>query len=76
MYVYSNDDIDVMKSIFAVHNSEYTSFILEEEHGFELCVHSRNFLGGTAIATNIANAVQLSRRMIILLTEYVSLCLL
>ncbi len=68
---YSNEDEDIMKSIFVTQKPGYTSFILEEEHGFELCVHSRNFMGGTAIATNIANAILLSRRTIILLTQYV-----
>ncbi len=51
--------------------TQETRYILEEEHGFELCVHSRNFIGGTAIATNITLAVQKSRRTIILLTQYV-----
>ncbi len=58
--------------IFTTGNPRDTRYLLEEEHGFELCVHSRNFIGGTAIATNITHAVRLSRRMIILLTEYVS----
>ncbi len=62
-----------MKRIFTTGDPEETLYILEEDHGFELCVHSRNFIGGTAIATNIVNAVRMSRRTIIFLTEYVCL---
>ncbi len=66
----SNDDVEMMQGIFTTGDPQDIRFILEEEHGFELCVHSRNFMGGTAIATNIANAVRLSRRTIVLLSEY------
>ena len=69
VFFHSNDDIDMMKKIFATDNPEETRFHLEEEHGFELCVHSRNFIAGTAIATNITLALQRSRRTIILLTQ-------
>ena len=65
----SNDDIEMMKRIFTAGDPQEMHFILEKDHGFELCLHSRNFLGGTAIAANIVNAVRLSRRTIILLTE-------
>ena len=72
---HSNDDIQMMKRIFTRGDpqdvTQETRYILEEEHDFELCVHTRNFIGGTAIATNITLAVQRSRRTIVLLTEYV-----
>ncbi len=58
-----------MKRIFT---TDDTKFLLEEYHGFELCVHSRNFLAGIPITTNIANAVRVSRRTIALLTRYVA----
>ena len=49
---------------------------LETEHGFMLCIHNRNFLAGVSIISNIANAVDKSRRMIMMLTRSVhnSLC--
>ena len=69
----SNNDIQMMKRIFTNGDpqdvTQVTRYILEEEHGFELCVHNRNFIGGTAIATNITNAVRMSRRTIVFLTE-------
>ena len=42
---------------------------LEEDYRFMLCIHSRNFMGGATIITNIANAVEKSRRMIMILSE-------
>ena len=71
----SNDDIVMMKTIFTPGDPQdilqETHYILEDNHGFELCVHTRNFIGGSAIATNITLAVQRSRRTIVLLTQYV-----
>ncbi len=61
----------MMKKIFTTGDPQETHYILEDDHGFELCVHNRNFIAGTAIATNITNAVRMTRRTIILLTEYV-----
>ncbi len=58
-----------MKKIFATDYQEFTEFILERDHGFELCVHSRNFQAGIPIMANIMNAVRLSRRTVVLLTE-------
>ena len=48
-----------------------TRYILEEHHGFELCVHTRNFIAGIPVMQNIANAVRMSRRSIVLLTRLV-----
>ena len=58
-----------MKKLFATDYEEFTEYILERDHGLELCVHSRNFQAGIPIMTNITNAVRLSRRTIVLLTE-------
>ncbi len=70
--------MEMMKTIFTPGDPkdilQLTRYILEDKHGFELCVHTRNFIGGTAIATNITLAVQKSRRTIVLLTQYVLDC--
>ncbi len=61
-----------MKSMFASEDPDYpdvTRYILEEQHEFSLCVHTRNFIAGIPIMTNIANAVRMSRRTIVLLTR-------
>ncbi len=42
---------------------------LEDRHGFEICDHERDFIGGRTIADNIEHAIMHSRRMIVLLTE-------
>ncbi len=68
---FSNEDKKIMKHIFTTKDDDERKYILEEDHGFELCVHTRNFMAGILITTNIANAVRLSRRIIILLTQYV-----
>ncbi len=44
-------------------------YILEKKCGFQLCVHTRNFMAGALITTNIANAVNYSRKTIILLSQ-------
>ena len=44
--------------------------ILEEDHGFQLVLHQRDFVPGTPILTNIAEAVTKTRRMIMLLSRY------
>ena len=44
---------------------------LEEEHGFKLCVHERDFDLGIEIKDNITKAIKLSRRtIVILMPEY------
>ena len=58
-----------MKRIFTNEDPADTRYILEEQHGFMLCVHTRNFIAGRPVATNIANAVRMSRRTIVLLTR-------
>ncbi len=58
-----------MKRIFTMKQNRDRQYILEDKFGFQLCVHTRNFIAGNLITTNIANAVRLSRRTIILLTQ-------
>ena len=43
--------------------------ILEEDHGFKLIIHERDFMPGAQILANIAEAVTKTRRMIMLLTR-------
>ncbi|CAH1795938.1 unnamed protein product [Owenia fusiformis] len=50
---------------FVVNKMFYT---LENIMGFKTCVHFRDFIPGTAIADNIVNAVQTSRRTILILS--------
>lgn len=44
--------------------------ILEKEHGFQLILHQRDFSPGVPIMRNIAEAVQKTRRMIMLLSRF------
>lgn len=45
---------------------------LEDEFGFKLCLHFRDFVGGATISDNIIRAVKESRRTILLISpEYV-----
>ncbi len=60
-----------MKDIFTNKVEGDRHYILEENHGFELCVHTRNFIAGILVTRNIANAVRCSRKTIILLSQYV-----
>ncbi len=48
--------------------------ILEEDHGFQLVLHQRDFIPGTPIITNIATFVVETRRMIMLLSRYFLYC--
>ena len=42
---------------------------LEELFGFSLILHERDFPGGVTIMANIINALEKSRKMIMLLTK-------
>ncbi len=42
---------------------------LEEEHGFKLTIHQRDFNIGVLIMHNIINAIQENRRMIMLISK-------
>ena len=44
---------------------------LEEELGFKLCIHERDFMPGTSIIGNIEEAVKHSRRTIVLISKQV-----
>lgn len=57
-----------MRRIF-VQDGTLTPYLEAPEHGFRLCIHSRNFIAGPTILTNIQNAINTSRRMILLLTQ-------
>ena len=41
---------------------------LEDEYGFHLCIHDRDFVPGAAITENIITAIESSRRVILVLT--------
>ena len=41
---------------------------LEEVHGLRLCLHQRDFLPGRAIEDNISNAIEVSRRVILVIS--------
>ena len=41
-----------------------------EEHEFKICWHQREFMPGTNIAENIADATECSRRMIFAISRY------
>ncbi len=56
-----------MKSLFMIEGS--LKPYLEEEFDFSLILHERDFPGGVTIISNIINAVESSRRMIMLLTR-------
>ncbi len=42
---------------------------LEEEHGFQVILHERDFPGGVTIMANIVRAVERSRKMIMILSK-------
>ena len=68
---FSGADYDIFKALFYnVHENPYNiRTVLEDHHGFEICDHERDFIGGRMIADNIEHAIMCSRRMIVLLTE-------
>ena len=56
-----------MQNLFMKYNGMKT--ILEEDNGFKVVVPLRDFLPGTVMLNNIANAITKSRRMIMLLSR-------
>ena len=46
---------------------------LEEELGFSVCIHERDFMPGKCILENIQNAIEKSRRTIAVISRFVSL---
>ncbi len=63
----SEKDFALMKEMFLKYDA--LTVILEEDHGFKLVLHQRDFLAGRAILTNMAEMVTTSRRMIMLLSK-------
>ena len=55
-----------MKTIFASANS--TQLCLEEQ-SYAICESERDFMPGTTVADNIEQAIQTSRKIIILLSR-------
>ena len=43
--------------------------ILEEDHGFQMIFHMRDFMPGIPITDNITQAISKTRRMIMLLSK-------
>ena len=50
-------------------SDQKNNLYLESEHGFQLCLHQRNFLVGASILKNVTNAIIGSRRVILLLSR-------
>ena len=42
---------------------------LQTEHGIELCIHQRDFVAGNAVTDNIVNAIQSSKKTVIILSK-------
>ena len=55
------------KDRFFVH--ENLLKMLEEESGFKLCLHKRDFLPGVEIAENITSAIHNSRKVIVIMSQ-------
>ena len=56
----------------SVHEEEFTETEIVnyfEERGFTICWHQRDFMPGTNIAENIADATENSRRMIFVISR-------
>ncbi|CAC5380972.1 unnamed protein product [Mytilus coruscus] len=74
--VKSDDDKSYMYGAFVSYADEDSTFAhkklltkLEKENGIILCLHKRNFLPGSDIATNITSAIHNSRRTIIIMSR-------
>lgn len=68
---FSAQDDNLMKDIFMRmdDNTGNRCVVLEEEHGFKIILHQRDFMPGEVILCNIAESVRKTRRMIMLLTR-------
>ncbi len=60
-------DREIVKKVLMVTNT--STPYLEAEYGFSLILHERDFPGGVTIMSNIINAVESTRRMIMLLSK-------
>ncbi len=55
---------------------DYVQRYLEQELGYRLCFHERDFLVGESILANIEAAINHSRRMIMIISRYDTTCFL
>ncbi len=69
IYLRRHPDIGLLRTIFMVDDT--LEPYLEKEFSFSLILHELDFPGGVTIIENIIQAVQRSRRMIMLLTRYI-----
>ena len=67
IYSFSENDTEIMFKLLMLEDG--LTPILERVHGFQLILHQRDFMPGRPILTNIAEAIQQSRRMIMLLSR-------
>ena len=63
----SHTDRAMMKKLMMV-DGTLTPY-LEAEFGFGLILHERDFLGGVTIMSNVINAVECTRRMIMIISK-------
>ncbi len=52
---------------------KHVQVYLEEELGFTVCIHERDFMPGQHILANIQNAIEKSRRTIAIISRFVLL---
>ena len=69
---FSAEDDLIMREIFM--KEDGNTAILEEDHGFQLILHERDFMPGVPITSNMEEAVTQTRRMIMLLSRYLNVC--
>ncbi|XP_071965606.1 toll-like receptor 2 type-1 [Antedon mediterranea] len=68
---------NILYDVFVCYNSKDIQWVLnvlhpslEEQRNFKLCVDYRDFLPGEAIATNIANAVKFSSKVLLVVSKH------
>ncbi|XP_071944250.1 uncharacterized protein [Antedon mediterranea] len=68
---------DIRYDVFVCYNSNDQQWVLktlqpslEVQRNFKLCVDYRDFIPGEAIATNIANAVKFSRKVLLVVSKH------
>ncbi len=66
-FIISHNDRDMVKTLFMI--GESLTPYLEEDHEFSLILHERDFPGGVTIMSNIINAVDSTRRTIMVLSK-------
>ena len=70
------DDSNLKSPPFALFSSKSDEKFAEteiikylEKSGFKICWHERDFMPGTSVAENIADAIKCSRRMILVFSR-------